>query len=77
MGGGSVAFLVALLIVVAVVVLMMRAATAPGGAGGRIDGRPSGGPRPPRPRTALGPDDDPDFLRELSRRTRRDDGSPA
>ena len=36
--------------------------------------------RPPqgagRPR-ASGPDDDPDFLREISRRTRRDDGSSA
>ena len=25
----------------------------------------------------LAPDDDPEFLRELERRTRRDDGSPA
>jgi len=25
----------------------------------------------------MAPDDDPEFLRELDRRTRRDDGSPA
>jgi hypothetical protein len=25
----------------------------------------------------MAPDDDPEFLRELERRTRRDDGSPA
>ena len=35
-------------------------------------GRGSGGPQ-----RALAPDDDPEFLRELERRTRRDDGSPA
>jgi len=34
-------------------------------------GRKAAGPRP-RPRF-VGPDDDPDFLRELSRRMRRDD----
>jgi hypothetical protein len=37
-------------------------------------------PRPPRPQRAvrpIAPDDDPEFLRELERRARRDDGSPA
>ena len=29
------------------------------------------------PTRGKGPDDDPEFLRELERRTRRDDGSPA
>jgi hypothetical protein len=37
----------------------------------RTSSRKSAGPRL-RPRH-LGPDDDPDFLRELNRRTRRDD----
>ena len=36
--------------------------------------RKAGGPQL-RPR-AVGPDDDPDFLRELSRRTRRDEDLP-
>jgi hypothetical protein len=68
-----VAVLVVLLAAVVVVVLVVRAAAAPGGVnhGGRVRA-----PRPPRagrPRRALGPDDDPDFLRELNRRPRRDD----
>jgi hypothetical protein len=73
-GGGSVAFLVVLVVAVVVVVLVMRAAAA----------APGGGPRAPRgphptrrPARFVAPDDDPDFLRELERRTRRDDGSPA
>jgi len=66
--------LVALVVAVVVVVLVMRAAAASGRAGG--------GPRPARsqarrPVRPLAPDDDPEFLRELERRTRRDDGSPA
>ncbi|MGY1641174.1 hypothetical protein ACI782_08560 [Geodermatophilus sp. SYSU D00703] len=64
---------------VAVVVLVMRAAAAAGGPergnGVRAPRRP--GPRPQRDVRPLAPDDDPDFLRELERRTRRDDGSPA
>jgi hypothetical protein len=56
-------------------VLVMRAASAPGGPGGTA--RPVRRPRPQRAVRPLAPDDDPDFLRELERRTRRDDGSPA
>jgi hypothetical protein len=67
------ALLVGLLVAVAVVVLVMRAAASPGGVGGAS--RRQRAPRPPRterPR-ALAPDDDPEFLRELQRRARRDD----
>ena len=69
-------FLVVLVVAVVVVVLVMRAAAAPGRAGGG-----SRRPRPPRPRVQpptrpVAPDDDPEFLRELERRARRDDGSP-
>lgn len=47
---------------------------APGGSGGR-PGRPKK-PRPSGPPPVLGPDDDPDFLRDLDRKRRlqRDDG---
>jgi hypothetical protein len=67
-------FLVVLVVAVVVIVLVMRAAAAPG--------RPGGGVRPPRlrpkpPTRPIAPDDDPEFLRELERRARRDDGSPA
>ena len=69
-------FLVLLVIAVVVVVLVVRASNAPG-----RTGRP-GLPRPSRPpRRApdagrpLAPDDDPEFLRELERRARRDDGT--
>lgn len=31
----------------------------------------------PKPSGPIAPDDDPEFLRELDRRTRRDDGTPA
>jgi hypothetical protein len=66
--------LVVLVVAVVVVVLVMRAAAA--------NGRTGGGVRPARPRSQplsrpLAPDDDPEFLRELERRARRDDGSPA
>jgi hypothetical protein len=67
-----VAFLVVLVIAVVVVVLVMRAAAAAPGGGPRV----SGAQRRPRPRRQarfVAPDDDPDFLRELERRTRRDD----
>ena len=71
------AFLIVLLVVVAVVVLVLRAASVPGAGDGGL--RP---PRQQRRRPAdqgrpLAPDDDPEFLRDLSRRIRRDDGSPA
>jgi hypothetical protein len=61
-------------VAVVVVVLVMRAAGDPRRSSGRA--RPSR-PRPPRPTRPLAPDDDPEFLRELERRARRDDGSPA
>jgi hypothetical protein len=71
-----VALLVVLVAAVVVVVLVVRAAATPSGqnrAGG------ARAPRPPRARPqqhgAVGPDDDPDFLRELQRRTRRDDSA--
>ncbi len=67
-------FLVALVIAVVVVVLVMRAASAPGGGG--TSARPVRRPRPQRSGRPLAPDDDPEFLRELERRARRDDGSP-
>ena len=72
-----VAFLIVLVVAVVVVVLVMRAASAPGRPGGglRAPRRP-GGPRRTGPVRPLAPDDDPDFLRDLERRTRRDDGSP-
>jgi cell division protein FtsN len=69
-------FLVMLLIAVAVVVLVMRAASTQNGAATKAPRAP----KPPRNREQarpLAPDDDPDFIRELERRTRRDDGSPA
>jgi hypothetical protein len=73
-----VVFLVMLVIAVAVVVLVMRAAAAPGRPGGDLRAQhPSRGASPQRPTRPLAPDDDPEFLRELDRRTRRDDGSPA
>ena len=70
------AFLVVLVAAVVVVVLVVRASRAPGGTNrsGRVRApRPARHPQPP---PAVGPDDDPEFLRELQRRTRRDD-SPA
>jgi hypothetical protein len=68
-------FLIVLVVAVVVVVLVMRRAAGPG--------KPGVGVRPPRwsrsqqPSRPLAPDDDPEFLRELERRARRDDGSPA
>ncbi len=71
-GVARVAFLVVLAVVVVVIVLVMRSAAAGGSAPRR--------PRPPRiarPKASrpLAPDDDEDFLRELARRARRDDGT--
>ncbi len=79
-GVGAVVFLVVLGIAVVVVVLVVRAAAAApgGGSGARLGApRPPRRPRQQRPARPMAPDDDPDFLRELERRTRRDDGSPA
>ncbi|MGY1590354.1 hypothetical protein ACI79D_00100 [Geodermatophilus sp. SYSU D00708] len=72
-------FLVVLVVAVAVVVLVMRAAAAAGGPAGGGGVRPARRPRPRPQRNVrpVAPDDDPEFLRELERRTRRDDGSPA
>jgi len=69
-----VAYLIVLVIAVVVVVLVMRAAAA----SGRNRGLPAARPqrRPRRVSPPLAPDDDPEFLRELDRRTKRDDGSP-
>jgi hypothetical protein len=61
-----------IVVVVAVVVLVIRATAARSGMGGVTPRRLA--PRPRRsPQRAVAPDDDPDFLRELERRTRRDD----
>ena len=72
-------FLVVLVIAVAIVVLVMRAAAAAPGRpeGGQRASRPQRAPRPQHTTRPLAPDDDPEFIRELERRTKRDDGSPA
>ena len=69
-------YLIVLVIAVVVVVLVMRAANA---AGRRGQGMPPvRAPRRPRPAARpLAPDDDPEFLRELERRARRDDNPTA
>jgi hypothetical protein len=67
-----VAFLVLLVVAVVVVVLVMRA----GGPSANAGPRPSRTARRPRSVRPVAPDDDPEFLRELGRRARRDDGSP-
>jgi hypothetical protein len=67
-------FLVVLVVAVIVVVLVMRAAAASGRPGGGVRRTPR--PRPRRPSRPIAPDDDPEFMRELERRARRDDGSP-
>jgi hypothetical protein len=71
-----VTLLAMVVVVAAVVVLVMRAGAASGSPGRQPRPRMPRAARPPR--TAgrpVAPDDDPDFLRELERRTRRDDGS--
>jgi hypothetical protein len=65
-------YLIVLVIAVVVVVLVMRAAAAPG----RGLPRTRAPRRPQRSTRPLAPDDDPEFLRELERRARRDDGQP-
>ncbi|MGY2064738.1 hypothetical protein [Blastococcus sp. SYSU DS0619] len=68
-------FLVVLVMAVVVVGLVVRAA-----ANADPEGRARPATRPQRPRgpvRIVAPDDDPEFLRELERRARRDDGSPA
>ena len=72
-GWAALAFVVVLVVAVAVVVLVLRAAETGGAGGVRAPKRP----RPQRAVRPIAPDDDPEFLRELERRTRRDDGSPA
>ncbi len=70
-------FLVLLVIAVVVVVLVVRASNAPGRGPGNV--RQPRPPRPPRRAASTGrplaPDDDPEFLAELERRARRDDGT--
>jgi hypothetical protein len=67
-------FLVLLVIAVVVVVLIVRASNAPGRRPGnvRLPRPPRRAPNAGRP---LAPDDDPEFIAELERRTRRDDGT--
>ena len=67
-------FLVLLVIAVVVVVLVVRASNAPGRRPGsvRLPRAPRRAPNAGRP---LAPDDDPQFIAELERRTRRDDGT--
>ena len=68
-------YLIVLVIAVVVVILVMRAASASGRGRG---GPPVRAPRRPRPTARpLAPDDDPEFLRELERRARRDDNPTA
>ncbi|SNR84803.1 hypothetical protein SAMN04488107_0199 [Geodermatophilus saharensis] len=69
------AFVVLLVIAVVVVLLVVRATAAAGGELRRP--RPERRPRASRAPRPVAPDDDPEFLRELGRRVRRDDGSPA
>jgi hypothetical protein len=67
--------LVMMLVAVGVVVLVMRAAAQGGSHPGARPPGPARRPRAARPTRPLAPDDDPEFLRELERRTRRDDGA--
>ena len=70
--------LVVLVIAVVAVVLVVRSAQASGRPGGASPSlRRRRAPRPPSGGRPLAPDDDPEFLRELDRRTRRDDGTPS
>ena len=70
-------FLLLLVVAVIVVVLVIRASNASGRRPGSI--RPSRPARSPRRAPSAGrplaPDDDPEFLAELERRARRDDGT--
>ena len=63
-----------LLVVAVVVVLLVMRATAAAGREVRPP-RPSRRPRPSGATRPVAPDDDPEFLRELGRRARRDDSS--
>jgi hypothetical protein len=67
-------FLVLLVVAVVVVVLIVRASNAPGRGSRnvRLSRPPRRAPNAGRP---LAPDDDPEFIAELERRTRRDDGT--
>ncbi|GAB3310552.1 hypothetical protein GCM10027451_21530 [Geodermatophilus aquaeductus] len=67
---------VVLLVVALVVVVLVMRATVVAGRGLRRPQPPTAGPRPADPVRPVAPDDDPEFLRELARRVRRDD-SPA
>ena len=70
-------FLVLLVVTAVVVVLVVRASNAPGRRPGSIGpARPVRQPRrAPNAGRPLAPDDDPEFLAELERRARRDDGT--
>jgi cell division protein FtsN len=70
--------LVMMAIAVGVVVLVMRAAAAQAGPNATPrPARPAHRPKAAHPTRPMAPDDDPDFLRELERRARRDDGAPS
>ena len=69
-------FLVVLVLAAVLLLVVVRAALA----SGKPDGGPGAGRAPRRsqgPVRPIAPDDDPEFLRELGRRARKDDGSPA
>ena len=77
-GVGPLVLLVVLVIAVVAVVLVVRSAQASGRPGGaRPSLRPPQVPRRPTSGRPVAPDDDPEFLRELERRAKRDDGSPS
>jgi hypothetical protein len=73
-----VVFLVVLVAAVVVLLVVVRAAAVSGDPSRGSSRRPRRAPRPQQGRARpLAPDDDPEFLRELGRQVRRDDGSPA
>src|SRR3954469_9581104 len=75
--GWDVPFLVLLVIAVVVVVLVVRASNAPGRrpGGTNLPGPPRSPRRAPGAARPVAPDDDPEFLAELERRARRDEGT--
>lgn len=64
---GGVKFLLVFLVLAVTIYLVVRLLERRGGRGGSNGARLRPPPRPNRP---IGPDDDPDFLRDLNRRRR-------